>query len=68
MVIFVDLDDEAEPPELGAVKHQVPQHWSQIGLGRCISQVNGNDAIAETASERPNPNKNALTEALGCYP
>jgi hypothetical protein len=67
MVIFIDLDDEAEPPELGAAKHQAPRHWSQIGLGRCIPQVNGNDA-KESVYERPNPNKNALTEALGCYP
>jgi hypothetical protein len=61
MVLFVDLEDEnAEPPE------RVTPHWQQFhqrGLRTArIGTLDGNDEA------RPNPNKNAITEALGCYP
>jgi hypothetical protein len=65
MVVFVDLEDESEPPERAA-------HWSLLnergGIGN-ISSLRGlslTDGIR--ADQRDNPNKNAITEALGCYP
>lgn len=64
MVIFVDLEDESEPPE------SVP-HWSQLqqhgGIGSMLSLIDLSlkDGLQH---DRGNPNKNAITEALGCYP
>lgn len=61
MVLFVDLEDEnAEPPER-VTPHW--QHFNQRGLRTAyIGIFDGSDEA------RPNPNKNAITEALGCYP
>ncbi|KAG0652000.1 hypothetical protein D0Z07_1154 [Hyphodiscus hymeniophilus] len=57
MVLFVDLEDEIEPPEI------VTDHW-QNSHRRGFSAVK----IAASDDGRVNPNKNATTEALGCYP
>lgn len=60
MVVFVDLEDESEPPE------RVP-HWSllhQHGVGNLPALK----SLSLEIEGRINPNKNALTEALGCYP
>jgi hypothetical protein len=58
MVLFVDLEDEnAEPPEI------VTPHWQPFNE-RALRPVN-TGALDEG---RVNPNKNAITEALGCYP
>ena len=58
MVLFVDLEDEtAEPPEI------VTPHWQRF------NERSLRTAKAATLDEaRLNPNKNAITEALGCYP
>lgn len=65
MVVFVDLEDESEPPERAS-------HWTLLnehgGTGS-ISSLKGlkfKDGIR--GEHRENPNKNAITEALGCYP
>lgn len=71
MVLFVDLEDDAEPPE----RPGVAPHWSQLGNGvlggRSLSSsgINGLD-LREVRGEAPreNPNNNAVTQALGCYP
>jgi hypothetical protein len=93
MVVFVDLEDEAEPPEH---LRQFPYHtstsssrgWSSFehsvkGAGHTpFGGGNGNAtgiaslvlALArgengdEGRSSRENPNRNKMTEALGCYP
>jgi len=68
MVLFVDLEDEVEPPELNGVT----PYWSRggfehggIGERRSlpVRLKQGDRGV-----ERGNPNKNAVTEALGCYP
>jgi hypothetical protein len=58
MVLFVDLEDEnAEPPEI------VTPHWQRF------NERSLRTAEAGTLDQaRVNPNKNAITEALGCYP
>ena len=66
MVVFVDLDDETEPPEVGG-------HWDvkRFGLGNVVSEKEKDkEEVVENANEekRDNPNRNASTEALGCYP
>jgi hypothetical protein len=67
MVLFVDLDDEAEPPE----RVGVTPHWSQLsnnGILRSLSTIAGLNMKEGDGEARENPNKNAITEALGCYP
>jgi len=60
MVVFVDLDESDEPPE----------HWSLRGhhhgiLGG-LPGLSRKQALQDV--RRVNPNKNSITEALGCYP
>ena len=85
MVLFVDLEDETEPPEQLAharwtsslsLQHDktavtarrilglLPTNASSVGssIGPLIVTTKGEDI------GRENPNKNSLTEALGCYP
>ncbi|PQE04696.1 sulfate transporter protein [Rutstroemia sp. NJR-2017a BBW] len=61
MVVFVDLEDEKEPPEQLHRGFQKPV-WGGFG--------DDNAGIVRIGAEegRENPNKNACTEALGCYP
>ena len=88
MAVFVDLEDESEPPE------------PQTGNARPTWEVRDPDAHAHAAAlrnrelrgmegkvvaaleeerqqrngeekeedARPNPNRNIITQALGCYP
>lgn len=94
MVVFIDLEDENEPPEHIKLRSAAAMagRWSpldskstnnNIKLGSSsalhalerdnavgvaslmLSLANGKDAKGEI---RHNPNKNSLTEALGCYP
>lgn len=67
MVVFLDLEDEAEPPEQGA-------HWLQhhergyAGVMRRLD-INAVETEGWEDVERENPNKKKpITEALGCYP
>lgn len=57
MVLFVDLEDETEPPE------NVTNHWHNLN-----QSAFGPSNSAALEDRRVNPNKNATTEALGCYP
>ena len=58
MVLFVDLEDEnAEPPEV------VTNHWQRF-KERDLRTAN----TTSLDERRVNPNKNATTQALGCYP
>jgi hypothetical protein len=71
MVLFVDLEDESEPPEQIRGNHW-PVH-DNAGVLRSLSLGNslgvGRDLKGdEEGGARENPNKNVLTEALGCYP
>ena len=62
MVLFVDLEDESEPPEITTQWQR--QHLYERGLRTAhIGTLDGKDE-----GRRVNPNKNVMTEALGCYP
>lgn len=71
MVLFVNLEsleDESEPPEKG-----VALHWSQLNQlgGRdfaALQRFGGLNIEGAKTEDRINPNKNAVAEALGCYP
>ncbi len=67
MVVFLDLEDDTEPPEQGA-------HWLQrhergyAGVLRRLD-LNAGGSEGREVVERENPNKKKpITEALGCYP
>ncbi|KAK2624989.1 hypothetical protein QTJ16_005358 [Diplocarpon rosae] len=63
MVVFLDLDDEAEPPGEG--------HWHEREYS-CVMRhldINATESKVQGDLERENPNKKKpVTEALGCYP
>jgi hypothetical protein len=60
MAVFQDLEEDPEPPEI------IPSQWQHLlerGLRTAhIGTLDGQD------DGRVNPNKNVMTEALGCYP
>lgn len=67
MVVFLDLEDDVEPPGQGA-------HWLQhheggyAGVMRRLD-INAVESEGREVVERENPNKKKrITEALGCYP
>jgi len=67
MVLFIDLEDESEPPEqLGNNPHHWLMHDNTDFLRGLTIGNEGRAGGVEVARE--NPNKNAITEALGCYP
>ncbi|KAL3424413.1 hypothetical protein PVAG01_03694 [Phlyctema vagabunda] len=82
MVLFVDLEDEnAEPPDISRMGIAPTPQWSGVGHADWRdfhdsgnSQNHGdwrdshNQVEEVRVEERLNPNKNAMTEALGCYP
>lgn len=65
MVVFLDLEDDVEPPEqtdLWAGHHESIGILRHFGRG---AQLAGK----EKEVERPNPNRElGITKALGCYP
>jgi hypothetical protein len=65
MVVFVDLDEESEPPERALHWGLLNQHggFGNLPSLRALSLKEGGKVDG-----RENPNKNAITEALGCYP
>lgn len=69
MVVFVELDDNDEPPERSL--HWMQHHHQDHGVGRLpMRPSSGKNAQAvDDGEERPNPNREmAVTRALGCYP
>ena len=70
MVVFINLEDEAEDP--------ADRRHGSAGFAARRSQLTNDGAIAPgvgsargplpVAEERPNPNLNVVSEALGCYP
>jgi hypothetical protein len=81
MAVFVDLDDEVEPPNPQSHPYHrqiVPTKpvWQQPGADgdAAAAAVNGiahgteGDESKEVPKPRENVNRNAMTEALGCYP
>ncbi|KAI1273740.1 hypothetical protein F5Y07DRAFT_375474 [Xylaria sp. FL0933] len=79
MAIFVDLDEESEPPQAQAVargewdsertKLQLQQEL--LAVVNSNTYVNGGSPDPAAAADkgiRENPNRNRMTEALGCYP
>lgn len=58
MVLFVELEDEGtEPPELRVLQGRRWSGRDELGVGRL-----------KLDERRENPNRNCMTEALGCYP
>jgi hypothetical protein len=65
MVVFVDLDDESEPPE----DPRLRAHWDIHGRAGVIRRFGvGNKEGKTDEGQRDNPNRTVVTEALGCYP
>lgn len=70
MVVFLDLEDEAEPPEQC---HWLAQHQHHDrAYAGVMRRLDINAAEGEGSGlqlERENPNRTKpITEALGCYP
>ena len=60
MVVFVELEDEGvEPPELHSLRDRRWSAREELGV-----RVGG----LKLEERRENPNRNCMTEALGCYP
>lgn len=72
MVLFIDLDEEIEPPEIRRPSgvQMTGKSWMQNGIPIKSDIVEAMAASpgAGRLEERINPNRNALTEAMGCYP
>ncbi|QSZ36762.1 hypothetical protein DSL72_006645 [Monilinia vaccinii-corymbosi] len=65
MVVFVDLEDDLEPPE--QLKNEL-RHL-QNGFKKPTWAGFGEAGMGSLMEDgRDNPNKNAITEAMGCYP
>jgi hypothetical protein len=68
MVVFIDLDDDIEPPELSSLKTKAPVGRYQSDRVPATASMNLPKRFLEKLNDRTNPNKNVVTEALGCYP
>lgn len=80
MAIFVDLDEESEPPQQALhgewdgerAKLQLQQQLLAVGNATTHPQdssvVNSDPEPNADQGMRENPNRNRMTEALGCYP
>jgi hypothetical protein len=68
MVVFVDLNDDPEPPRLGSHRNDAPIHWLEGNLTLHPTRAQPIKDPAAKLAERSNPNRNAVTAALGCYP
>lgn len=74
MVVFVDFEDDSEPPEqmvneLSHLQNGINGFQKPVWGG--FAEANqGTNALALSLDQdnRVNPNKNVITEALGCYP
>ncbi|TGJ79075.1 hypothetical protein E0Z10_g9696 [Xylaria hypoxylon] len=81
MAIFVDLDEESEPPQTQAIRGEWDGERTKLHLQQELLAVGNTNAHAPDSSPvhageepaadkgtRENPNRNRMTEALGCYP
>lgn len=86
MAVFVDLDEEAEPPNPQShpyhhhiVAAQPEWHADQTRQQQLLADgdaaaangtIHGTESCEskEVSKSRENANRNAMTEALGCYP
>lgn len=81
MAIFVDLDEESEPPQTPALRGEWDGERAKLQLQQQLlavanpsahvrdgSAVHGDREQAADQGIRENPNRNRMTEALGCYP
>lgn len=65
MVVFLDLEDDVEPPEQS--NHWSTYHGNISGMRSFGGE--GQHQEAENEEERENPNREmGITKALGCYP
>jgi hypothetical protein len=63
MVVFMDLEDDAEPPEQSL--HWF-KHHGNVGGTRGFG---GEGAVEDECRTRENPDREmSITKALGCYP
>jgi hypothetical protein len=71
MVVFVDLEDEVEPPELPSFGRSSwpPQHGLPIMTSSGASRTAPSGAQdAQASEEEANMKISYLMEAMGCYP
>jgi hypothetical protein len=84
MALFVDLEEEPEPPQAHQYHHGhgVKPEWSgelarqlqlSTGSGMVAGSDGGNSRLEPKGLSGPPPaedeaNRNGMTEALGCYP
>jgi hypothetical protein len=64
MVVFLDLEDDAEPPE-----RFIGEHWliQNNDMARTLPLRAWNETVGNERRENPN-REMAVTKALGCYP
>lgn len=74
MVVFVDFEDDSEPPEqvgneLSHLQNGINRFQKPVwgGFGEANKGANALELTLDQ-DDRVNPNKNVITEALGCYP
>ncbi|KAI0134558.1 hypothetical protein BJ170DRAFT_204807 [Xylariales sp. AK1849] len=80
MAVFVDLDEEEDPPVQQQLHHAVGPDWTgdwttqkpvPSSTEKGTGEAEGNE-LSNNSGPPPahyeNPNRNAMTEALGCYP
>jgi hypothetical protein len=80
MAVFIDLEDESEPPEdqVGSAKpvcavrdhhpHPAVRNRELRGMEGKVLARKDEEEEQEEDDARPNPNRNVITQALGCYP
>ncbi|KAI0102752.1 hypothetical protein GGR51DRAFT_526119 [Nemania sp. FL0031] len=81
MAIFVDLEEESEPPQTQALRGEWDGERAKLQLQQQLLAVTTANAHARDSSAfygdlepapnydmRENPNRNRITEAFGCYP
>lgn len=81
MAIFVDLNEESEPPQIQALhaewdgeraklqlQHQILNAVNTTAHARSGASVGDNGSSTIDQDVRENLNRNRMTEALGCYP
>jgi hypothetical protein len=70
MAVFVDLEDESEPPEVQLELSRQQREMLILNPTLRNRELRGMEgkSVATVEETRANPNRNMITQALGCYP